>query len=64
MFSKKEAIKHQDQYPNFNAWNQVSWVHGNHVYKGDNKWREVLTPEMLDIINPILDPYIKKWESL
>ena len=64
IFNKKETINHQKQFPNFNTFDNTSWVHGDHVYQGDNNWKEVLTPEMLDIINPILDPYIKKWESL
>ena len=64
-FSKKSVIEFQKNIgPNFNHFCDISNVHGEHVYKGDNKWKEVLTPEILDIINPILDPYIKKWESI
>lgn len=64
-FSKKETINYQKTVgPNFDSFCTISHVHGEHVWKGDNKWKEILTPEILDIINPILDPYIKRWESL
>ena len=64
-FNKESTIAFQNNIgPDFSHIEGVSHVHGGHVYKGDNKWKEVLTPKMLDIINPILDPYIKKWESL
>tara|TARA_Y100000296_G_C5114516_1_gene226983 strand:- start:114 stop:824 length:711 start_codon:yes stop_codon:yes gene_type:complete len=64
-FSKEQTIQFQKALgSNFNYYEPTTHLHGEHVYKGDNKWKEVLTPEILDIINPILDPYIKKWESL
>ena len=63
-YSKKTIINFQKSMSNFNTFHDTSHVHGEHVWKGDNKWEEILTPEILDIINPILDPYIKKWETL
>lgn len=64
-FNKESTTQFQKKVgDSFNNFCNKSHVHGGHVYKGDNKWNEILTPEILDIINPILDPYIKKWESL
>ena len=64
-FSKQNTTEFQKSVgPNFDTFCHTSHVHGEHVWKGDNKWKEILTPEILNIINPILAPYIEKWESL
>lgn len=62
--SKSNVRILQSRLATFNDADPITFIHGYHIYKGDNNWKRVLTDEVLEIVTPIIAPYIRRWEAL
>ena len=63
-YSKQKIKQIQSKYSSFEQYDPSTHIHGNHIFNGKNDWKVVLNKETLNLINPLLKPYITKWESL
>jgi hypothetical protein len=63
-YSKESIKNYQSKFSSFKEFDPSTHIHGNHIFKGENNWKKILDKNTLNLINPLLKPYIEKWESL